>query len=391
MDSITECVMIERLLKLPLHHSLLLLGARNTGKSTLIKQTYPTSHLIDLLQPDEEEKFARNPKELQHLVLAMPDHQTHVLIDEIQKVPVLLNVVHSLIESTNKIFVLTGSSARKIKKGAANLLAGRAFVYHLHPFSFLELGDAFSLHKALSYGLLPKIYHYTEEQDCMSFLGSYAHTYLKEEVWAEHWIKKLEPFRKFLEVAAQMNGKIINFHRIALDVGVDDKTVKEYFSILEDTLIGFCLDGFHSSVRKRLLSKPKFYFFDVGVKRSLARELSIPVQSGTFAYGELFEQFVVTECKKLASYYQPDFQFSYFMTKDGLEIDLVVERPAKPNLFIEIKSKNCVGEYDLKSLRIIKNDLPTGEFVCFSDDPYPKEIEGIRVWPWRQGIQTYFC
>lgn len=383
--------MIKRLLKLPLHHSLLLLGARNTGKSTLIKQTYPTAHLIDLLNPDEEERFARQPKELQYIVQAMPDYQTHILIDEIQKIPTLLNVVHSLIESTNKIFVLTGSSARKIKKGAANLLAGRAFTYHLYPFSFLELEQDFSLHKALSFGLLPKIHHYQDEQDCVTFLRSYAHTYLKEEVWAEHWIKKLEPFRKFLEVAAQMNGKIINFHSIALDVGVDDKTVKEYFSILEDTLIGFCLNGYHSSVRKRLLSKPKFYFFDIGVKRSLARELSIPVQSGTFAYGELFEQFIITECHKLASYHQPDFQFSYFMTKEGLEIDLVVDRPTQPTLFIEIKSKDCVDVRDLTSLRTIRNDLPSAEFVCFSNDPFPKEIDGIKVWPWRQGIQTYFC
>ncbi len=360
------------------------------GECTLIKRAFPEAFLIDLLDIELEEKFARNPKELQYLVDALDDQVTHVIIDEVQKVPKLLDVVHYLIETRNKHFILTGSSARKIKGGASNLLAGRAFVYHLYPFCFLELGKDFNLDKCLNFGTLPSIYHYQETADCIAFLKAYTHTYLKEEIWAEHFIKKLDPFRKFLEVAAQMNGKIINFHRISLDIGVDDKTIKQYFSILEDTLIGFFLDGFQHSVRKRLLSKPKFYFFDTGVKRSLSRQLSLPIQEATYQYVEIFEHFIILECMKLSSYRQDDYRFSYYMTKDGVEIDLVIERPGQKTLFIEIKSKHNVTEYDLKELRLLKADFPDGEFVCFSNDSYKKNINEIMVFPWMEGIKYFF-
>ena len=382
--------MLNRLLRLPKNKSFFLFGPRNTGKSTLIRRAFPKAYLIDLLDIELEEKFARNPKELQYLVDALDNQVTHVIIDEVQKVPKLLDAVHNLIETRNKHFILTGSSARKIKGGASNLLAGRAFVYHLYPFSFLELGKNFNLDKCLNFGTLPSIYHYEEIEDCISFLKAYAHTYLKEEIWAEHFIKKLDPFRKFLEVAAQMNGKIVNFHRISLDVGVDDKTIKQYFSILEDTLIGFFLEGFQHSVRKRLLSKPKFYFFDTGVKRSLSRQLSLPIQKGTYQYGEIFEHFLILECMKLSSYRQDDYRFSYYMTKDGVEIDLVIERPGQKTLFIEIKSKENVSEYDLKELRLLKADFSDGEFVCFSNDLYKKNIDGIMVFPWMEGIKYFF-
>jgi predicted AAA+ superfamily ATPase len=382
--------MYNRLLQLPLCQSLFLFGPRNTGKSTLIKHNFPDALLIDLLDNETEERLSRNPKELKYIVDALPNDQNYIIIDEIQKVPRVLDMVHQLIESTNKYFIMTGSSARKIKGGAANLLAGRAFVYHLFPFSFLELNLDFDLTKSLNFGMLPKIYHYTESQDSIEFLKAYAQTYLKEEIWAEHVIRKLDPFRKFLEVAAQMNGKIINFHKISLDVGVDDKTIKQYFSILEDTLIGFFLEGFQHSVRKRLIEKPKFYFFDIGVKRALSRLLSVPIEKGTYQYGEIFEHFIILECQKLASYMRKDFQFSYYMTKDGVEIDLVVERPGQKTLFVEIKSKSEITDADLKELRMLKKDFIDGEFVCFSNDLYKKNIDGIMSYPWHEGIKTYF-
>ncbi len=352
--------MIERLVQLPFDQSLLLFGARNTGKSTLVQQTYSKeiSISIDLLDPLEEERFARNPNELRAIVLGLPNHISHIIVDEIQKAPKLLNVVHYLIQETNKKFIMTGSSARKLKYGGANLLAGRAFVYHLFPFSYLELKSEFSLSNALHWGLLPSIYNLTTENKKIKFLQSYSLTYLKEEIWAEQFIKKLDSFRRFLEVAAQTNGKIVNYSNIARDVGVNDKTVKEYFYLLEDTLIGFFLEPYHDSFRKRLSAKPKFYFFDTGICRALARQLTLPLQPSTSNYGEVFEQFIINECYKLATYFYPEYKFSYLRTKDEAEIDLIVDRPGLPLLFIEIKSKDTVSPHESQSLSTISKGFP---------------------------------
>lgn len=384
--------MLPRLLTLPEKQSLLLFGARGTGKSTLVKKQFDVqrSLYINLLLPDEEERFARNPSELQALTLALPAQITHIVIDEIQKIPKLLSIVHELIESTSKKFVMTGSSARKLKYGGADLLAGRAFVYHLFPFSFLELGTQFDLNHALHWGLLPKTISLETSEEKMQFLQAYAYTYLKEEIWAEQLIRKLDPFRRFLEVAAQCNGKIINYANIARDVGVDDKTIKSYFSILEDTLIGFFLEPYISSFRKRLSLKPKFYFFDVGVTRALARMLSLPLKPGNSLYGDTFEHFIILECMKLASCYQPEFRFSYLKTKDDAEIDLVVERPGCPILFIEIKSSASVTEENLYTLKQLSKDFEQCESVCFSNDTRRKCFGKLTVIPWQEGIKQYF-
>lgn len=384
--------MLPRLLKLPDNQSFFLFGARGTGKSTLLKQQFSQKHTlwIDLLDPEEEDKYSRNPRDLYAEVLALSDEVSHVVIDEIQKIPKLLDVVHKLIEETSKKFVMTESSARKIKYGSANLLAGRAFVYHLFPFSFLELKNKFELESALMWGLLPKVCEFKNKNDRYEFLKAYTNIYLKEEVWGEHFIRKLEPFRRFLEVAAQANGKIINYANIARDVGVDDKTIKDYFLILEDTLIGFYLEPFHHSFRKRLSAKPKFYFFDTGVARALAGQISVLLQPQTSAYGEAFEHLVILECMKLCSYHRKDFRFAYLKTKDDAEIDLVVERPGKPLLFIEIKSKTSVQEQDLTTLKQIAKDFPEAEFVCFAKSNRKKRYEEIVVWPWETGVAHYF-
>lgn len=384
--------MIKRLLKLPKKQSFFLFGARGTGKSTLLEEYFPPNEnlWLDLLNPQLEDQFLRNPQELESIVLAMPESHQHVVIDEIQKVPKLLDVVQSLMRKTNKNFILTGSSARKLKYGGANLLAGRAFVYFLHPFSYLELGDRFNLNDALNWGMLPHAVLFKENQEKSQFLQAYTYTYLKEEIWGEHFIRKLNPFRRFLEVSAQCNGKIINYSNIAKDVGVDDKTVKDYFSLLEDTLIGFYLEPFQNSFRKRLSGKPKFYFFDVGVVRALTRSLTLPLQNSTSFYGEIFEHFIILECMKLASYFKPEYRFSYLKTKDDAEIDLVVERPGKPLLCIEIKSSNTVRQEDLKSVIAITSDIKKSETVCFSNDSQRKRYEHVTVIPWQQGIKEFF-
>lgn len=385
--------MLNRLIVLPKNRSFFLFGARGVGKSTLLRYTFPERDTlwINLLGAEEENRFSRHPDELAAIAHALPAEKKYIVIDEIQKIPKLLDIIHTLIEEKLPIhFIMTGSSARKLKRGGANLLAGRAFVYHLFPFSYLEMGEAFHLQQALEWGSLPTTTLYTDEDERNLYLQAYANTYLKEEIWSEQFIKNLDPFRRFLEVAAQMNGKILNYARIARDVGVSENTVKEYFSLLEDTLIGFFLEPFHHSFRKRLRTAPKFYFFDTGVTRTLARLLRVPLQANTSTYGETFEHFIILECMKLASYYALDYRFSYLCTKDDAEIDLILDRPGQPYLFIEIKSSREVTSQSLKSLEQLAKDFQHCEAICFSQDSYIKKYGNITVYPWQEGIKKFF-
>jgi predicted AAA+ superfamily ATPase len=385
--------MKNRLLSLPQHQHFMLFGARNTGKSTLVKHAFlPEERLyIDLLDLQEERKYLRDPQQFKAEVLALPEKIQFVIIDEIQKIPDLLNVVHALMSESEKVFVLTGSSARKLKHGHANLLAGRAFVKYLFPFTSFELGKDFNLDKALAFGLLPRIYTFKKDEDRAEFLRTYSHVYLKEEIWAEHLIRKLEPFQYFLEIAAQSNGDILNTANIARDVGVDNKTIAQYFSILEDTLIGFHLSAFKKSFRKRLNQKPKFYFFDTGVVRALSRTLSLSVLSGTYEYGKLFEHFIILECWKLSHYFYPDDRLSYLRTHEGLEVDLIIERLGKPLLCIEIKSSTDVRKDHLKHLINIEKEFDKkAEYICLSQVKRAMKFGDITVYPWQEGLEKIY-
>ncbi len=385
--------MLRRLIQLPKNKSFFIFGARGVGKSTLLRQSFSEAEIlwINLLSAEEENRFALHPEELMTIARSLPENKKYIVIDEIQKIPKLLDIIHTLIEEKLPIyFIMTGSSARKLKRGGANLLAGRAFVYYLFPFSFLEVGDLFKLSHALEWGLLPAVTFYTDDNERYQFLQAYTNTYLKEEIWNEQFIKNLDPFRRFLEVAAQMNGKILNYASIARDVGISEMTAKEYFSILEDTLIGFFLEPFHHSFRKRLRTAPKFYFFDVGVVRALSRLLRIPLQESTSLYGKTFEHFIILECLKLNDYYCLDYRFSYLCTKDDAEIDLIVNRPGKPHLFIEIKSNKEVLSSSLRTLSQLASDFKDCEAICFSQDHYIKKYGDVTVYPWQEGIKKYF-
>ena len=349
--------MFSRLLTLPTKHHAFIFGARNTGKSTLITQTYQSlgAHYFDLLDLDLEYQLQNRPNALYEMVKALPTTKPYILIDEIQKIPALLNVVHRLTKDKDRYFIMTGSSAKKLKREGVNLLAGRAFVYHLFPLSYREIGEQFNLDQALHW-------------------GSYAHTYLKEEIGAEQFVKDLMPFRRFLEVAAQCNGKIINYAAIARDTHLDEKTVKAYFLLLEDTLIGYMLESYHGSLRKRVHSKPKFYFFDTGIVRALAQHLSVPLLPSTHAYGNAFEHFFINEC----------------ITVTDQEIDLIIERPGQTTLLFEIKSTREVYPEMLKPLILLKDEVPNAEACCVSNDPYAKKIGNIRVLPWQQALEFIF-
>jgi predicted AAA+ superfamily ATPase len=381
-----------RLLNLPKEHSLFLFGARNTGKSTLVNDVYAdASILFDLLDKKLEARFLRNPDELHDIVIGLPETTTHVIIDEVQKIPALLDVVHRLMGKTSTCFIMTGSSARKLKQGGANLLAGRAFVYHMYPLTHVELGDTFDLDHALHWGTLPQIFTLNNDEMKKEFLYAYAHTYLKEEIWNEHFIRDLDPFRRFLEVVAQCNGKLINFSNIARDVGVSDKTIKSYYAILEDTLIGFFLEPYQDSFRKRLSHQPKFYLFDTGVTRALAFLTDVKIAKKTNAYGNAFEHFIILECIRLSSYYRLNYKFSYLRTQDDVEIDLIVERPGKPLLCIEIKSSDEISKNHISSFISITKDLGNMEAICIGNDEYTKKIDHVLVLPWKIALQKYFC
>lgn len=367
-------------------------GARGTGKTTLLKQGFQGKKTlwIDLLTDADESRFGRRPDELSQ-VLQLGSFQ-RVVIDEVQKAPKLLDIVHHEMERRKEIqFILTGSSARKLKRGAANLLAGRALTHHLFPLTTLELGSQFNLRDSLELGTLPKLFEWGDREGKNAFLRSYVRNYLKEEILVEQLVRQLNPFRDFLEVAAQSNGSIVNYAKIARDIGVDDKTVHNYFSILEDTLVGFHLPSFHRSVRKQQQTSPKFYFFDPGVVRALNNTLRVELLPQTHAFGNAFEHWVILECFRLNEYYQLDYQFYYFRTKDGGEIDLVVQRPGEPELLVEIKSASRVTEEHTAKVRRFQKtwDRPC-EAEVWSLDTLTKMEGDVACLHWQEALQKHF-
>ena len=269
-----------------------------------------------------------------------------VFIDEIQKIPLLLDEAHKLIEETNSCFCFTGSSARKLKKAGVNLLAGRAYDYKLYPLTFQELGSDFNLIEILSWGSLPGAVNPSNTQDKEDFLYTYVDTYLKEEIMLEQLTRQIEPFSNFLQMAAQCNAENINYENIAKDCRVSCVSVKNYYSILVDTLIGFYLPAYHSSKRKRQKKSPKFYFYDIGLVRALQNTIKQKPTPGTFEFGKLFESFLINEIIKLDAYKRTRYQFSHLRIQDNYEVDLIIERPGMDSLLIEIKSKDKIDERD---------------------------------------------
>jgi uncharacterized protein len=390
--------MFIRHLKLPKNDHILLLGPRSTGKSTYIRSHYPKDETlwIDLLKDVEEDRYSRTPDLLANVVQSLSKKLKYIVIDEIQKIPKLLDVVHSLIESSEKQlrtkrFILTGSSARKLRTSSANLLAGRALFYRMAPLTSFELGKTFNLERALKFGMLPRIWTTKSETVTRKSLETYALTYLNEEVRMEQIVKNLSPFRKFLEVAAQMNGKIVNFSNVADDTGVDEKTVRNYYQILEDTLLGFFLEHFETSVRKKIFKSPKFFFFDTGVVRALSKQLTLDLVPGNYLWGDAFEHFVILEIQKLIQYSGNDFSLHYLRTYDDLEIDLVIDRPGKSRLYLEIKSTNEISERQLKNIITLSKSIKEPhELLCLSQDPKKQVIQEVKCFPWQEGIRRYF-
>lgn len=384
-------IMFKRIISISKKRSFFLFGARATGKSTLIEMLFSKEEafFISLLDPRILEKLEAYPSELEALVRPAILDNKIVVIDEIQKVPALLDLIHKLIQKEKAIFALTGSSARKLKRGCANLLAGRASVYYLFPLLFNELGDKFYLKDALEWGTLPELFSLDEDDEKLRFLQAYTDTYIQEEIIAEQIVRKLPPFRRFLQIAAQMNGKVINASAMAADINTDYSNVRNYFEILEDTLLGFKLDSYHSSIRKRQRVASKFYWIDMGIVRSLQKTLGIKLSPSTSVYGDAFEAFIITQIKAGLEYQVGQYQISYLMTKDGAEIDLIVERAGKETLCIEIKSGDSVNDGQLRNLVNLSNDINNAKAICLYGGKDRLNYDSVEVWPWQDALINF--
>jgi len=373
-------------------NSFLLFGARGTGKSTLTKALLSPFNplVVNLLESTQIERALFALPELEATIEAAVSSGRWVFIDEIQKAPRLLDIAQRLIDEKGAKFAISGSSARKLRRGGGNLLAGRAYSFQLFPLTSEELADAFDLDTHLAFGGLPTIWNSTDQRERTLYLRSYVTTYLKEEISEEQIVRKVEPFSRFLQVAAQSSGSIINYSSIARDVGVSDQTVKTYFQILEDTLIGMTLPPYHRSIRKAQGQSPKFYLFDTGVIRTLNRQIDRPLTDETYNYGTLFEHFIIHEITRRALYAERDWAFSFLRTADGQELDLVIDRPGMRTLVVEIKSTKAIRTEHTEVAARLGKDIPDSEILVLSRDPEPKQYGAVRSLHWREGIAAIF-
>ena len=365
-------------------------GARGTGKTTLLKKHFSKTECLwlDLLDPELEARLQQRPNLLLELTEKL-SQKSWVIIDEIQKIPSLLGIVHQIIREKKLSFALTGSSARKLKRDGADLLAGRASWFDLFPLMYEELNDHFYLENILRFGSLPE----TLELDFIEkkrYLKSYCNTYLKEEIIAEQLVRKVQPFRNFLSLAAIQNGQIINYSNFANDVLVEIPTIQTYFEILVDTLLGFELLPFQESIRKRQRKNPKFYFFDLGISRTLAGEIESPVIESTAAFGKAFEHFIILEVYRKIKTYEKEWELSYLQTKDHAEIDLIIERSKRDRWAIEIKSSDRVDLKEVRKLEELGKDILNSKLFYVSRDPIERKIGLVECIHWKTLISRLF-
>ncbi len=349
--------------------SYFLWGPRQTGKSWLIRHTLEQCRSYNLLENDTYLRLSRSPNRLSQELTSV---DRIVVIDEIQKLPVLLNEVHLLIENQDIHFLLTGSSARKLRREGVNLLGGRARTLHLHPFIYVELKEHFSIEKAINNGLLPGMYF---SEDPEADLKAYVGTYLKEEIAAEGLSRNIPAFSRFLEVAALCNGSLLNYTKISNDAQVARSTVQEYFQILKDTLIAYEVTPWQHSKKRKPLSTSKFYFFDPGVVRILQNRKLIQVGSPEF--GVLFETYFFHELKSFSDYLL-DGELFYWRTTSGLEVDFILGN----KLAIEVKTTATVSHQDLKGLRALREENEELEYIVVSFESTSRTVDGIQLFPW---------
>ncbi len=365
--------------------SLFLLGPRMTGKTFLLRHLKPVL-FIDLLDPQIELSFKHSPVIFWEQLQAL-NKGGLVIVDEIQRVPVLLDYVQKGIEEKGLRFILSGSSARKLRRGGANLLGGRALDLKLHPLSSLEIGKGFDLNMAISYGTLPRVVTTFIEgkvEEVRQQLKAYCTIYIKEEIQAEALTRNVGAFQRFLNVAAQMNGEVLEFASVARDAAVPMSTVKEYFSILEDTLLGFFLWTWDRSERKK--ARGKFYFFDCGVVRAIQNRLVDPPTPQE--KGILFETFFINELRRLRDYHEKPYDLSYWREGKN-EIDVLVIGPKGPKMAFECKtSQTTISDATFAAFNKRFPKVPV-YVVSLADTELRKLRNGVLVLPWRKALEMF--
>lgn len=368
--------MIERLLKVEdaNYNSVFLFGARQTGKTTLLLSLFPDSHFYDLLENDTYERLRRNPSLLRQELQDCPRGEI-VIIDEIQLIPELLNEVHWLITRQDLHFILSGSSARKLKRKGVNSLGGRALRNVLYPLVSAEIPD-FDIVKAVNRGMLPTHYLAPNDQLLRKRLQAYISVYLKEEIAAEALVRRLPSFTKFMEVAALTNGEMINYRNVAQDCGVDAKTVKEYFNILEQTLIGYQVPAFSRTVKRKINQAPRFYYFDVALPNYLLHRPNL--QPGNDEFGHAFEHLLIQEIIAYLGYNNIENALSYWHTYSGYEVDTVL---GDAQVAIEFKSSTEVKSRHLRGLKAFKEEHPDARLIIVSLDIQCRIFNNVEVMP----------
>lgn len=357
--------------------SCFLWGPRQTGKSTLLKTVFPNSKYYDLLLSTQYRRLIQNPAIIREELFAYSGEELAkiqpIIVDEVQKIPELLDEIHWLIENRKISFILCGSSARKLKRGHGNLLGGRALKYQLMPLVYKEIVD-FDLERALNHGLIPSFYL---RDNPKRLLQAYVGNYLHEEIVSEALVRNIVSFDRFLEVASLSNGDIINYQNIARECGVSAPTVKEYYQILEDTLVASFVPAFTKRPKRRVIQASKFYFFDIGVVRELTKR-GVVVQ-GSELFGKAFEQFIFQEIYAHSAYSEQFYEIFYWRTSSGFEVDFILD----DQIAIEIKSTKFINDKHLRGLRKIKEEYSFKKVIAVSLDPFLRTTnDSIEIMPW---------
>ena len=369
---------VDRLLKidLPKGRSAFLWGPRKTGKTTYLKSAFPNSLIFDMLQTDLFLEFVKRPFLLrEQLMAAKPERlKEPVIIEEVQKAPQLLDEIHWLIENKGLRFILSGSSARKLKRGKANLLGGRAWRYEMHPLASAEIEDL-DLLRSLNRGMIPD--HYLQAEYNKS-LQAYVRDYLKEEVFDEGLTRNIPAFSLFFDAMGYSHGELTNYANIARDCGVDSKTVKEYYQILVDTLLGTMIEPYKRRQDRQVITKAgKFYLFDVGVAGAITQRL-IPQERGE-QFGRAFEHFILMEILAHRSYNSLDYDVKFWRTKSGLEVDFVL---GQGGVAIEVKGTARIDNTDVRSLQEFVGEYRPRKAYVVCNERHPRVHKDIEILPW---------
>lgn len=383
--------MFERTLKIavPPSQSIFLWGPRQTGKSSFLKKNFPEAIYYDLLETDQVVRLTKSPQLLREELLSKSAAALKhlVIIDEIQKVPELLNEVHWLIENKGMQFILCGSSARQLKKQSVNLLGGRAWIYHFYPLTYAEIPD-FDLLRALQQGLIPR--HYlSAPANINDYLQAYVNAYLTEEIRNEGLARNLAGFARFLDIAGLCNGEMLNFTNVARDCFLDRNSVQGYYQILVDTLLGYFIYPYNKKKKRELvMATPKFYLCDVGIANYLARQTLTDLK-GTVA-GKSFEHYILMELMAYRGLKRKRFEISYWRTKSGLEVDFII---GDAQIALEVKISTQVHQQDLKGLIAFCEEHEQVQAVVVSQDHKPRVLQvtekiAIQIMPWRVFLES---